>query len=170
MPAEKKAPVIPYTGIPGLPSKLPSKNWFIAAAVVALPTYLWYDDRERAKALKQAYIDRVIHLSQVPLEGGAIGSVRKAAVYAGRWPGEEDGKAAAWFKRYLKVSFISCAARGGAAGSLQPLTCLLPFSALSRRRCHRLLPARPAQLLLARQPRRQAVSRPARGLDTASSL
>ena len=106
-PPAKLPPLIPYTGIPRLsvPKKLPYRNWFIFAAVVTIPTYLWYDDREQAKAIKADYIARVAHLANVPLDGGALGRVRTATVYASRWPGEEDGKAAAWWKRYVKVSF-----------------------------------------------------------------
>jgi len=107
-PAKALAPKPPpnFTGIPSfsLPKKLPSKNWFIFAAVVTIPTYLWYDDRQKAKALKQRYLERVAYLSTLPMEGGALGRVRTATVYASRWPGEEDGKAAAWWKRYVKVS------------------------------------------------------------------
>jgi import inner membrane translocase subunit TIM54 len=97
-------PLIPYTGLPSsFPKKLPHRNWFIFAAVVSIPTYLWWDDRQQAKALKEAYLDRVRHLGREPLEGGALGGVRTCAVYASRWPGEEDGKARDWWKKYVKV-------------------------------------------------------------------
>lgn len=103
-PPPKPAPN--YTGIPSfsLPKKLPSKNWFIFAAVITIPTALWYDDRQKAAALKEEYLARVRHLANIPLEGGPLGRVKTVSVYAGRWPGEEDGKGAAWFKRYVKVS------------------------------------------------------------------
>lgn len=96
---------MPYTGIGRLrmPKKLPHRNWFIFAAAVAVPSYLYYDDRKRAKALKEEYLARVRALAELPIEGGSLGRVRHATVYASRWPGEEDGKAAAWWKRYVKV-------------------------------------------------------------------
>ncbi|KAL7413900.1 inner membrane protein import complex subunit Tim54-domain-containing protein [Mrakia frigida] len=45
----------------------------------------------------------------MPMEGGALGRVRTAQVYAARWPGEEDGKAAAWWKRYVKPYLVAAA-------------------------------------------------------------
>lgn len=104
-PAAKLPPLIAYTGIPriSLPTKLPHRNWFIFAAVVTIPTYLWWDDRRQAAEIKAAYIQRVKHLAEQPMPGGALGRVRTATVYASRWPGEEDGKARDWWKRYMKV-------------------------------------------------------------------
>lgn len=123
--ASPPPPVIPFTGIPRLPKKLPHRNWFIAAAVVSLPSYLYYDDRKQAAQLKQAFIDRVSHLADQPLPEGAVGNVRKVTVYAGRWPGEEDGKAAAWFKRYVKVRIFTLLS---SRGDLWLTRWSLPFS------------------------------------------
>ncbi|CED84375.1 Mitochondrial import inner membrane translocase subunit Tim54 [Phaffia rhodozyma] len=100
---------LPAYIVPTLPSKLPHKGWFIAAAIVSIPTYFWYDDRQKAEAIKQEYLAKVKFLAEKPLEDGHLGGVRTCTVYASRWPGEEEGKAAAWWKRYVKPYLVAAA-------------------------------------------------------------
>lgn len=85
-----------------LPKKLPHRNWFIFAAVVAVPTYAWYADRQEAKRLKEEYLERVRFLGQQKMTT-SLDSVRTANVYCSRFPGEDGGFASDWFKKYLKV-------------------------------------------------------------------
>lgn len=84
-----------------LPKKLPHRNWFIFAAVVSIPTYAWWADREEAKKVKESYLEQVRFLSQKSM--GSLDTVRTASVYCSRFPGEDGGFANDWFKKYLKV-------------------------------------------------------------------
>lgn len=102
--AVKPPPLVPYTGIPNfsLPKKLPHRNWFIFAAAVAVPTYVWYADRQEAARLKEAYLARVRTLGEVKMNT-SLDTVRTAQVFCSRFPGEDGGFASDWFKKYLKV-------------------------------------------------------------------
>jgi hypothetical protein len=100
----KPPPLVPYTGMPNfsLPKKLPHRNWFIFAAAVAVPTYVWYADRQEAARLKEAYLARVRALGEVKMDT-SLDTVRTAQVFCSRFPGEDGGFASDWFKKYLKV-------------------------------------------------------------------
>lgn len=98
--------VLKYTGIPTSwirRPKLPGRNWLIFYGVVTSLSTLYYYDRQECKKIKEEYVNKVKHLSEVPL--GSMELPRKVDVYACKWPGDEDYDASMkFFKRYVKVS------------------------------------------------------------------
>jgi import inner membrane translocase subunit TIM54 len=98
-----------HTGLP--PSllrwkpRLPSRNWSIFLTLVGGISYAYYYDRSECKRLKQEYTDKVKHLSEEPIEGGALGHGRKVTIYASKWPDDDEWeRGLQYFKRYIKVS------------------------------------------------------------------
>lgn len=99
------APLL-YVGIPrGVLTwqpKLPSRNWLIFLTVTSTLTYAYYDDRNKAKKLKESYKDRVRWMGEQRM--GSDELPRKVKVYASRWPEDEDEHGMKYFKRYIKAS------------------------------------------------------------------
>jgi len=114
LPTEKPPPVrmsgvkavLSYTGIP--PSwldkrpKLPSRNWLIFLSVTSSVIGLYVYDRRQCKQIRQSYVDRVKHLSEVPVD--PFESPRKVTVLGAKWPGDEDyDQSIKYFRKYVKV-------------------------------------------------------------------
>jgi len=98
--------ILRYTGIP--PSwldkrpKLPSRNWLIFLSVTSTALGCYIYDRRQCKKIRQEYIDKVKHFSEVsedPFE-----TPRRVKVYGARWPGDEDyDQSLRYFRKYVKV-------------------------------------------------------------------
>lgn len=113
-----KPPLPPLTGFraalehTGLPRgvltykpKLPSRKWLLFWSVLGTVSYIYYDDRRRAKNIKAEYIKKVEHFARQPVEGGSLGMVRTVQVLAARWPEDDDAdRGGRYFRKYLKVS------------------------------------------------------------------
>jgi len=101
-----------HTGIPrsvlNAKPRLPSRNWCIFLGIVGSISYLYYDDRKRAKQIRQEYIDKVKYLSEQTMQG-SLDLPRKVKVYGARWPeDDESDRALRYFRKYVKVSTESC--------------------------------------------------------------
>ncbi|KAI0093892.1 inner membrane protein import complex subunit Tim54-domain-containing protein [Irpex rosettiformis] len=97
--------VLQYTGIP--PSwldkrpKVPSRNWLIFLSVTSAITGYYLYDRKQCKTIRQEYVDKVQHLSKVPLHSMAL--PRKVTVYGCKWPADEDyDRSLKYFRKYVK--------------------------------------------------------------------
>ncbi|KAI0811015.1 inner membrane protein import complex subunit Tim54-domain-containing protein [Irpex lacteus] len=97
--------VLQYTGIP--PSwldkrpKLPSRNWLIFLSVTSAITGYYLYDRKQCKEIRQEYVEKVKHLSKVPLPSMAL--PRKVTVYGCKWPNDEDyDRSLKYFRKYVK--------------------------------------------------------------------
>ncbi|KAF9482799.1 hypothetical protein BDN70DRAFT_874596 [Pholiota conissans] len=104
--------VLSYTGIP--PSwldkrpKLPSRNWLIFLSVTSSVLGLYIYDRRECKRIKQTYIDKVKHLSEVSLD--PFESPRKVTVYGAKWPGDEEyDQGIKYFRKYVKPILVAAA-------------------------------------------------------------
>jgi len=122
VPDAEKPPTIPqrpsgiktvlrYTGIP--PSwldkkpRLPSRNWLIFLSVTSSVAGLYFYDRHQCKKIRQEYIDKVKHLSEVPID--PFESSRKVTVYGAKWPADEEWNLAIkHFRKYVKVRASKC--------------------------------------------------------------
>lgn len=98
--------VLRYTGIP--PSwldkrpKLPSRNWLIFLSATSGVFGLYYYDRRQCRLIREEYVDKVKHLSELPADPFEI--PRRVTVYGAKWPGDEDyDQALRHFRRYVKV-------------------------------------------------------------------
>lgn len=98
--------VLRYTGIP--PSwldkrpKLPSRNWLIFLSVTSSVIGLYVYDRRQCKKIRQSYVDKVQHLSEIPVD--PFESPRKVTVLGAKWPGDEDyDQSIKYFRKYVKV-------------------------------------------------------------------
>lgn len=101
--------VLQYTGIP--PSwldkrpKLPSRNWLIFLSVTSAITGYYLYDRKQCKEIRQEYVEKVKHLSKVPLPSMAL--PRKVTVYGCKWPNDEDyDRSLKYFRKYVKVRMM----------------------------------------------------------------
>lgn len=94
-----------HTGIPVgwlKKPKLPGRNWLIFYGIVSSLSYLYWDDRRKARLIREEYIAKVAHLAEVPL--GSMELARRVEVYACKWPGDEEyDRSMKFFKRYVKV-------------------------------------------------------------------
>jgi import inner membrane translocase subunit TIM54 len=95
-----------YTGIPqswlSKRPKLPSRNWLIFIGVTSTITGYYLYDRRQCKAIRQAYVDKVKGLAEVPLHSHDF--PRKVTVYGAKWPDDEDSdRAIKYFRKYVKV-------------------------------------------------------------------
>lgn len=98
-----------YTGIPASwltkRPKLPSRNWLIFLGTTSSLIGYYVYDRRKCREIRQAYIEKVEHLSQVPV--GSLDLPRKVTVYASKWPGDEDAnRSLRYFRKYIKVSVL----------------------------------------------------------------
>lgn len=98
--------VLSYTGIPSSwldkRPKLPSRNWLIFLSVTSSVIGLYVYDRRECKKIRQAYVDRVKHLSEVPID--PFETPRKVTVYGAKWPGDEEyEQGIKYFRKYVKV-------------------------------------------------------------------
>lgn len=96
-----------HTGIPrswlNKRPSLPSRNWCIFLSVVGAVSYIYYDDRQKAKKIRQEYLDKVEYLSKQPLPG-TLDEPRRVKVYGARWPeDDESDRALRYFRKYVKV-------------------------------------------------------------------
>ncbi|KAE8271281.1 hypothetical protein A4X09_0g1050 [Tilletia walkeri] len=101
-----------YLGIPRSvltwQPRLPSRNLSLFLLTVSTISYLYYDDRQTCKRLKQSYIARVQHLAKEPLPSS--GYPRKITVYGAMWPGDDDpDKSTLFFRRYVKPILVAAA-------------------------------------------------------------
>lgn len=99
-----------YTGIPASwltkRPKLPSRNWLIFIGVTTSILGLYTYDRRKCKDIREAYIKKVVHLSQEPM--GTLELPRKVTVYSSKWPGDEDAnRSLRYFRKYIKVLSLS---------------------------------------------------------------
>lgn len=122
--------VLRYTGIP--PSwldkrpKLPSRNWLIFLSVTSSVIGLYVYDRRQCKEIRQSYVDKVQHLSEVPVD--PFESPRKVLVLGAKWPGDEDyDQGIKYFRKYVKV--------GANRAPLSRTDSLTPLLAYSCRSC-----------------------------------
>jgi import inner membrane translocase subunit TIM54 len=95
-----------YTGIPqswlSKRPKLPSRNWLIFIGITSTVTGYYLYDRRQCKTIRQAYVDKVKHLAEVPLHSHDY--PRKVTVYGAKWPDDEDSdRAIKYFRKYVKV-------------------------------------------------------------------
>ncbi|KAF8201794.1 mitochondrial import inner membrane translocase subunit Tim54 [Pholiota molesta] len=104
--------VLSYTGIP--PSwldkrpKLPSRNWLIFLSVTSSVIGLYVYDRRECKKIRQAYVDKVKHLSEVPID--PFETPRKVTVYGAKWPGDEEyEQGIKYFRKYVKPILVAAA-------------------------------------------------------------
>lgn len=95
-----------YTGIP--PSwldkrpSLPSRNWLIFLGVTSSIAGWYIYDRRQCTKIRQEYVDKVKHLSEVPLH--SLDYPRKVTVYGSKWPGDEESdRSLRYFRKYVKV-------------------------------------------------------------------
>ncbi|KAH9483966.1 Mitochondrial import inner membrane translocase subunit TIM54 [Psilocybe cubensis] len=102
--------VLSYTGIP--PSwldkrpKLPSRNWLIFLSVTSSVVGLYAYDRRRCKQIRQEYVEKVKHLSEVPADPFEV--LRKVTVYGSKWPADEDyDQSLRYFRKYVKPILIA---------------------------------------------------------------
>jgi import inner membrane translocase subunit TIM54 len=85
--------------------------------LVSTVSYVYYNDRKQAKAIRQEYIDKVKGLALEPLQG-SLDEVRKVKVVAARWPGDDEpDRSLLYFKKYVKVNSELGGPAGGLAGS-----------------------------------------------------
>lgn len=117
--------VLKYTGIP--PSwldkrpKLPSRNWLIFWSLTGSILGYYVYDRRQCKQIKQHYIDKVKHLSEVSAD--PFDTPRRVTVYGAKWPGDEDyDQSLRYFRKYVKVGALCCSLT-----RLSILTYLNPF-------------------------------------------
>ncbi|KAK7694045.1 hypothetical protein QCA50_003621 [Cerrena zonata] len=101
-----------YTGIP--PSwldkrpSIPSRNWLIFIGVTSTITGWYIYDRRQCKNIRQEYVDKVKHLSEVPLH--SLDYPRKVTVYGSKWPGDEDSdRSLRYFRKYVKPVLVAAA-------------------------------------------------------------
>ncbi|KAF8163445.1 mitochondrial import inner membrane translocase subunit Tim54 [Crassisporium funariophilum] len=104
--------VLSYTGIP--PSwldkrpKVPSRNWLIFLSVTSSVIGLYVYDRRQCKQIRQAYVDKVKHLAELPMDPFDL--PRKVTVYASKWPGDEDyDQSMKYFRKYVKPVLVAAA-------------------------------------------------------------
>ena len=95
-----------YTGIP--PSwldkrpSLPSRNWLIFLGVTSAVAGYYIYDRRECKKIRQEYVDKVQHLSKLPLHSMEL--PRKVTVYGCKWPADEEyDRSMKFFRKYVKV-------------------------------------------------------------------
>lgn len=98
--------VLQYTGIP--PSwldkrpSLPSRNWLIFLSVTSAVAGYYYYDHKRCKEIRAEYVQKVQHLSKVPLPSMEL--PRKVTVYGCKWPADEEyDRSIKYFRKYVKV-------------------------------------------------------------------
>lgn len=98
--------VLQYTGIP--PSwldkrpKLPSRNWLIFLSLTSSIAGYYFYDRRECKKIRQEYVDKVQHLSKLPLH--SMDFPRKVTVYGCKWPADEEyDRSLKYFRKYVKV-------------------------------------------------------------------
>ncbi|KAF8582309.1 hypothetical protein K439DRAFT_1391844 [Ramaria rubella] len=118
-----------YTGIPASwlkkRPKLPSRNWLIFLSTTAAIGGLYAYDRRKCKEIRNHYVEKVKHLSEVPLP--SLGMPRKVTVYGSKWPGDEDAdRSLKYFRKYVKPFLVAAAIdyemiNGGRHGSLADL-------------------------------------------------
>ncbi|TXT06054.1 hypothetical protein VHUM_03527 [Vanrija humicola] len=102
-----------HTGIPRSvllwKPKLPGRNWSIFFGVVGTLSYLYYDDRKKAKAIRQEYIEKVSYLAQQPL-ASSLDIPRKVKVYGARFPEDDDtDRSLRYFRKYVKPYLVAAA-------------------------------------------------------------
>jgi import inner membrane translocase subunit TIM54 len=98
--------ILRYTGIPlswlDKRPKLPSRNWLIFLSVTSTALGLYVYDRRQCKRIRQEYIDKVKHFSEV--SAGPFETPRRLTVYGAKWPGDEDyDQSLRYFRKYVKV-------------------------------------------------------------------
>ncbi|KAH8117081.1 mitochondrial import inner membrane translocase subunit Tim54 [Phellopilus nigrolimitatus] len=101
-----------FTGLPvswfSKRPKLPSRNWLIFIGVTSSLVGLYAYDRKKCRDIRTSYIQRVEHLSQLPM--GSMELPRKVTVYACKWPGDEDAsRGLRYFRKYIKPILVSAA-------------------------------------------------------------
>ncbi|KAI0345304.1 hypothetical protein BDW22DRAFT_1390805 [Trametopsis cervina] len=104
--------VLQYTGIP--PSwldkrpGLPSRNWLIFLSVTSTIAGCYLYDRKKCKEIRQEYVEKVQHLSKVPLHSMEL--PRKVTVYGSKWPSDEDyDRSLKYFRKYVKPVLVAAA-------------------------------------------------------------
>ncbi|KAL1409656.1 mitochondrial import inner membrane translocase subunit tim54 [Vanrija albida] len=102
-----------HTGIPRSvllwKPKLPSRNWSIFFGVIGTLSYLYYDDRKKAKQIRQEYIDKVSYLAQ-QATSGSLDIPRKVKVYGARFPEDDDtDRSLRYFRKYVKPYLVAAA-------------------------------------------------------------
>lgn len=107
-PLEGWRGVLQYTGLPRSvltwKPKLPGPKMSVFLAVVGGVTFLYYDDRRKAKAIREEYVAKVQHLAKEPTRG-SLDVPRKVLVYGARWPEDDEmHRALVYFRKYVKVS------------------------------------------------------------------
>ncbi len=115
-PLEGWRGVLQYTGLPRSvltwKPKLPGPKMSVFLTVAGGLTYLYYDDRRKAKAIRDEYVAKVQHFAKEPTVG-SLDVPRKVLVYGARWPEDDEAnRALVYFRKYIKVSW-SGAARDG---------------------------------------------------------
>lgn len=100
--------ILRYTGIPlswlDKRPKLPSRNWLIFLSVTSTVLGWYVHDRRQCKNIRQEYIDKVKHISEVSI--GPFETPRQVTVYGAKWPGDEDyDQSMRYFRKYVKVCF-----------------------------------------------------------------
>ncbi|CAA7271573.1 unnamed protein product [Cyclocybe aegerita] len=104
--------VLRYTGIP--PSwldkrpKLPSRNWLIFLSCTSSLVGLYIYDRRQCKQIRQEYVDKVKHFSEVTTD--PFDTPRRVTVYGAKWPGDEDyDQSIKYFRKYVKPVLVAAA-------------------------------------------------------------
>ncbi|CAK9786472.1 hypothetical protein CC85DRAFT_267135 [Cutaneotrichosporon oleaginosum] len=112
-PLEGWRGVLQYTGLPrGVLTwkpKLPGPKMTVFLGVVGGLTYLYYDDRSKAKAIREEYIAKVQHYAKEPTVG-SLDVPRKVLVYGARWPEDDEAnRALVYFRKYIKPYLVAAA-------------------------------------------------------------
>ena len=116
-PLSPPSPPVPLTGFrsalehTGIPRsvllwkpRLPSRNWTIFLTLVGSVSYLYYDDRNQSRLIRESTIERVKHLASQPTRG-SLDEIRRVKVIGARWPeDDDDDRALRYFRKYVKVS------------------------------------------------------------------
>ncbi|KAL2121005.1 hypothetical protein VTJ04DRAFT_5032 [Mycothermus thermophilus] len=94
-------PALRMLGLPGLPKKLPSRNWMIFWAITtSMTAAIIYDKREKKRAIAR-WAHAVEHLAKEPLPDG-LAQPRKITIYLSSPPGDGLRVAQDHYTEYVK--------------------------------------------------------------------